>query len=214
MNIDGLGNKIVEQLVREKKIYDILDLYSLKHEDLNGLESFKAKKITNLLTAIANTKNTELHRIINALGIEHIGEVASRQLCLEFGKELINKSYDEIITLDGMGEQMANSFLEFSRVNKEIILKLFEIIDPKVEQKIDAVENPFKDKTVVLTGTMSKSRGLIKKELEILGAKISSSVSKKTDYVVYGDDAGSKFDKAVSLGVSTLTEVQMYDLLG
>ncbi len=213
MNIDGLGIKIVEQLVREKKIYDILDLYSLQYEDLENLEGFKEKKINNLLNAIANTKNSELHRIINALGIEHIGEVASKQICLEFGLNLLELTYDELIALDGIGEQMALSFLEFMRVNKEIIIKLINIIEPKVEEKVEVKENAFKDKTVVLTGTMSQSRGVIKKDLESLGAKVSSSVSKKTDYLIYGEDAGSKYDKAVTLGVTTLTEQEMSDML-
>jgi len=213
LNIEGLGNKIVELLVHQKKIYDILDLYSLKYEDLEGLESFKEKKINNLLNAIKATKRKELWRVINALGIEHIGEVASKQLSLEFGLDLINKSYDEIIALEGIGSEMANSFLEFVRVNKEIIIKLFEIIEPTVEEKKDITDNPFKDKTVVLTGTMSESRGNIKKMLEELGAKVSSSVSKKTNFVIYGEDAGSKYDKAVSLGVETITEEQMRELL-
>ncbi len=213
MNIDGLGIKIVEQLVREKKIYDILDLYALKYEDLENLEGFKAKKINNLLNAIENTKNSELHRIINALGIEHIGEVASKQICLEFGLELLELTYEQLIALDGIGEQMALSFLEFMRVNKEIIIKLINIIEPKVEQKVEVKENAFKDKTVVLTGTMSQSRGIIKKDLEALGAKVSSSVSKKTDYLIYGEEAGSKYDKAITLGVTTLTETQMKELL-
>ena len=81
MNIDGLGIKIVEQLVKEKKIYDILDLYALTFENLEDLEGFKEKKINNLLTAIDKTKGSELHRVMNALGIEHIGEVASKQIC-------------------------------------------------------------------------------------------------------------------------------------
>lgn len=135
MNIDGLGNKIVETLVNEKKIYDILDLYSLKYEDLENLEGFKEKKINNLLNAIENTKGTALHRIMNALGIEHIGEVASKQICLEFGLDVINVDYDSLIALDGLGGQMANSFCEFMRVNKELVLKLFEIITPMVEEK-------------------------------------------------------------------------------
>jgi DNA ligase (NAD+) len=213
MNIDGLGNKIVELLVREKKIYDILDLYSLKYEDLENLEGFKEKKINNLLTAIKNTKGTQLHRIINALGIEHIGEVASKQICLEFGLNVINIDFDSLVALDGIGEQMANSFCEFMRVNKELVLKLFEIINPEVEEKKEVLENHFKGTTVVLTGTMSKSRGIIKKDLEALGAKVSSSVSKKTDYVIYGEEAGSKYDKAVELGVKTLTEDEMNKLL-
>ncbi|PUE63858.1 NAD-dependent DNA ligase LigA [Arcobacter caeni] len=209
MNIDGLGNKIVETLVNEKKIFDILDLYSLKYEDLENLEGFKEKKINNLLNAIENTKTTTLHRIINALGIEHIGEVASKQICLEFGLKVVDISFEELINLDGIGEQMANSFCEFMRVNKELVLKLFEIINPTVEEKIEVEENNFKNKTIVLTGTMSVSRGDIKKKLELLGAKISSSVSKKTDFVIYGEDAGSKYDKAIELNVPVLTEEEM-----
>jgi DNA ligase (NAD+) len=213
MNIDGLGIKIVELLVNEKIIYDILDLYSLTYEKLAPLEGFKEKKINNLLQAIENTKTSPLHRVINALGIEHIGEVASKQICLEFGLETPYINFEQLIALDGIGEQMANSFCEFMRVNKELVEKLIAIISPSVEEKIVAVENPFKGKTVVLTGTMSKSRGIIKKELEELGAKVASSVSKSTHYVIYGEDAGSKYDKALELGVSTLTENELYELL-
>lgn len=213
MNIDGLGNKIVETLVNEKKIYDILDLYSLKYEDLENLEGFKEKKINNLLNAIENTKGTALHRIINALGIEHIGEVASKQICSEFGLNIINIDYDSLIALDGLGSQMANSFCEFMRVNKELVLKLFEIITPTVEEKKEILENPFKGKTVVITGTMTVSRGDIKSMLENLGAKVASSVSKKTDYVIYGEDAGSKYDKAIELNVPVLTENEMNSMI-
>ncbi len=213
LNIDGLGIKIVEQLVREKKIYDILDLYSLKYEDLQDLEGFKEKRINNLLKSIENTKGSQLHRVINALGIEHIGEVASKQICLEFGLNVINVDFDSLINLDGIGGQMANSFCEFMRVNKDLVLKLLEIISPIIEEKIEVEENVFKGKTVVLTGTMTQSRGLIKKELESLGAKVSSSISKKTDYLIYGEDAGSKYDKAIDLGVTTLTQNQMEEMI-
>jgi len=209
MNIDGLGIKIVEQLVREKKIYDILDLYSLTYEKLENLEGFKEKKINKLLTSINNSKGATLNRVVSALGIEHIGEVASKQICLEFGLNVINIDLDSLVALEGIGEQMAKSFTEFMRVNKEVVIKLFELINPIVEEKIVVEENAFKDTTVVLTGTMSVSRGVIKKQLEALGAKVSSSISKKTDYLIFGEDAGSKYDKAVSLGVSTLTEEEM-----
>ena len=104
---------------------------------------------------------------------------------------------------------MANSLLEFIRVNRSLMEKLFEIIEPVIEKKVEIEQNPFKDKTIVLTGTMSVSRGIVKKELEALGAKVSGSVSKKTDYLIYGEDAGSKYDKAVSLDVICLTEDQM-----
>ena len=213
LNIDGLGDKIVELLVKEKKIYDILDLYSLKYEDLENLEGFKEKKINNLLNAIENSKNNELYRVITALGIEHIGEVASKAICNKFGLTLVDIKYEDLISIDGVGEQMANSFLEFFRVNKNIVLRLFEILNPKVTIKEEAKENPFKSKTVVITGTMSKSRDEIKLFLENLGAKVSSSVSKKTDFVIYGEDAGSKYDKAIELGVKTLDETQMRELI-
>ena len=213
LNIDGLGNKIVELLVQKEKIKDVLDLYSLKYEDLDGLESFKEKKINNLLNAIKDTKGSELSRVVNALGIEHIGEVASKQICLEFGLGILDVTFEQLEALDGIGEQMANSLLEFIRVNRAVVEKLFEIIKPKVEEKIIVEENPFKDKTVVLTGTMSVSRGIVKKELEALGAKVAGSVSKKTDFLIYGEDAGSKYDKATSLGVATLTEDDMKGMI-
>ncbi|HRL08610.1 MAG TPA: NAD-dependent DNA ligase LigA [Aliarcobacter sp.] len=213
LNIDGLGDKIVELLVNEKKIFDILDLYSLKYEDLENLEGFKEKKINNLLNAIENSKNSELYRVLTALGIEHIGEVASKSICSKFGLDLVDVSFEDLISIDGIGEQMANSFLEFFRVNREFVLKLFDILKPKVTIKEEAKDNPFKNKTVVITGTMSKSRDEIKIFLENLGAKVSSSVSKKTDFVIYGADAGSKYDKAIELGVKILSEDEMNSIV-
>jgi len=210
LNIDGLGDKIVELLVNEKKIFDILDLYSLKYEDLENLEGFKEKKINNLLNAIENSKNSELYRVLTALGIEHIGEVASKSICSKFGLDLVDVSFEDLISIDGIGEQMANSFLEFFRVNRQFVLKLFDILKPKVTIKEEAKDNPFKNKTVVITGTMSKSRDEIKLFLEDLGAKVSSSVSKKTDFLIYGEDTGSKYDKAIELGIEILTEDEMY----
>jgi len=209
MNIDGLGSKIVEQLVKEGKITDILGLYHLKFEDLEGMEGFKEKRIKKLLDAIANTKGVPLHRLISAMGIEHIGEVAGKSLALEFGLGIVNATLEQVVAIDGIGEEMAQSLLEFMRVNHDFVLKLFDVIEPTVEEKIEAEENPFKGKTVVLTGSMSVSRGVVKEMLEKLGAKVSGSVSKKTDYVIYGEDAGSKLTKAESLGVATLTEDEM-----
>jgi len=213
MNIDGLGSKIVEILVKENKIKDILGLYSLKAEDLEGLDGFKERRITKLLDAIEATKGAELSKVINAMGIEHIGAVASKSIALEFGLNIIDVTEEQLIAIDGIGEEMASSFVEFMRVNREFVLKLFDIIKPTVETKIEAIENPFKDKTIVLTGTMSVSRGIIKEMLEKLGAKVSGSVSKKTDYLIYGTDAGSKYNKAVKLGVKTLSEDEMRGLL-
>ncbi len=213
LNIDGLGEKIVELLVNKKKIYDILDLYSLKYEDLEDLEGFKEKKINNLLNAIENSKQSELYRVLTALGIEHIGEVAAKAICNKFGLELVDASFEELIFIDGVGERMANSFLEFFRVNKEFVLKLFSIINPTFVKKEEAKQNPFKNKTVVITGSMSKPRNEIKEFLENLGAKVAGSVSKKTDFVIYGEDAGSKYDKAIELNVKVLTEDEMFSLI-
>jgi len=214
MDIDGLGNKIVELLVEKKIIKSVLDLYELRYEDLEPLEGFKEKKINNLLNAIKDTKYKPLQRLINALGIEHIGEVASKTLALEFGLDIVDVEFEQIIALDGFGEEMANSLLEFMRVNRDFVLKLFDIIEPTLLQKPqEAKTNPFKDKTVVLTGTMSQSRSEIKKLLESLGAKVTNSVSKKTDFVIYGEDAGSKLTKAKNLGVVTLTQEQMNEMI-
>jgi DNA ligase (NAD+) len=140
------------------------------------------------------------------MGIEHIGETASRGLAIEFGLDIINVSKEQLLEIDGIGEEMANSLSEFMKVNRDFVLKFFEVVQPTVEEKVQAKENPFKDKTVVLTGTMSVSRSIIKSKLEALGAKVSGSVSKKTDFLIYGEEAGSKLTKAEGLGVKTLSE--------
>ena len=213
MNIDGLGSRIVEMLVQEGKIKDILGLYSLKFEDMEGMEGFKEKRINKLLDAIADTKGTTLAKLLSAMGIEHIGAVAGKSIALEFGLGVVDVTEEQLEAIDGIGVEMAASFVEFMRVNREFVLNLFNKVEPMVEEKVEAEENPFKDKTVVLTGTMSVGRGVIKEMLENLGAKVSGSVSKKTDFLIYGEEAGSKLTKAEKLGVTTLTEDQMRDLI-
>jgi len=206
MNIEGLGGRIVEMLVQEGKIKDILSLYSLKFEDMEGMEGFKERRINKLLNAIEATKGIGLNRLLSAMGIEHIGETASKALALEFGLGIIDVSKEQLLEIDGIGKEMANSLSEFMRINRDFVLKFFEVVQPTVEEKIVAKENPFKNKTVVLTGTMSVSRSIIKRQLESLGAKVSGSVSKKTDFLIYGEEAGSKLIKAEGLGVKTLSE--------
>jgi len=214
LNIDGLGVKIVEQLFNASLVKSVVDLFSLDMEKLLALEGFKEKKATNLLKAIKNTKSCELWRFINSLGIEHIGEVASKMIANQFGFSYIDVTKEQIVKIDGIGEEMAESFLEFMRVNRETVLKLQELISPtQPEKKEEVKDNVFKSKTVVLTGTMSQSRGVIKEILENLGAKVGSSVSKKTDFLIYGEDAGSKYDKALKLGVKTLNEEEMREYL-
>ncbi len=210
LNIDGLGNKIVEALFVSGLVNSVVDLFDLTLDKLLALEGFKEKKSQNLLNSLEDAKGCEYWRFLNSLGIEHIGEVASKTLSDSFGSSFIDATKEEIVACDGIGEEMAESLLEFIRVNRETISTLEDILKPlEPLKKAEAKDNAFKAKTVVLTGTMSESRGVIKEMLEQLGAKVSGSVSKKTDFVIYGEDAGSKYDKAQALGVECLTEQEM-----
>ena len=214
LNIDGLGTKIVEALFNSGLVKSVVDLFDLTLEKLLELEGFKEKKSQNLLDSLQNAKGKEYWRFINSLGIEHVGEVASKTLSDSFGFGFVDATKEQIVACEGIGEEMAESVLEFVRVNRETIATLQNILQPLEPVKKEEVkENPFKAKTVVLTGTMSESRGAIKEMLENLGAKVSGSVSKKTDFLIYGEDAGSKYDKAIGLGVECLTESQMREVL-
>lgn len=214
LNIDGLGEKIVEALFKSGMLRGVIDLYRLTMEDLLSLEGFKEKKSRKLIEAIEASKSAECWRFVNGLGIEHIGEVASRQLCDHFGLGFVDTTEADLLEIDGFGGEMAASVREFVRVNREQIVKLQRVVRPVAPvPKVEAEENPFRAKTVVLTGTMNRPRPEIKAELEALGAKVTGSVSKKTDYVIYGDEAGSKYDKALDLGVTTLTEDEMKRML-
>ena len=213
LNIEGLGDKIVKLLYDEGLVKSVLDLFELKKEDLLKLEGFKEKKVNNLLNAIESVKGSECWRFVNALGIEHIGEVASKKICQRFGVDFLNATKEELLGIDGFGEEMAESFLEFLRVNKELVNKLLSIIAPKSPEIKEIKESAFTGKTIVLTGTMSEPRDKIKEELENLGAKVTNSVSKKTDYVIYGDDAGSKLEKAKKLGIATINEDTMREMM-
>ena len=215
LNIDGLGVKIVEALFTSGLVKNVTDLFDLTLEKLLELEGFKEKKSQNLLNSLENAKGCEYWRFINSLGIEHVGEVASKTLSDNFGFSFVDATKEQIIECDGIGEEMAESVLEFVRVNRETIRNLQSILEPiEPVKREEAKENPFKAKTVVLTGSMSESRGTIKEMLEELGAKVSGSVSKKTDFLIYGEDAGSKYDKAMGLGVECLTEEAMREKLG
>ncbi|MDR1461186.1 MAG: NAD-dependent DNA ligase LigA [Campylobacteraceae bacterium] len=205
LNIDGLGKEIVRALYRAGLIKSILDIFSLTKEQLLKLDGFKDKKAQNLIEAVANTKGSELWRVINALGIEHIGEAASKKTAQSFGLDFINASEEQILELEGFGKEMVASLKEFLHVNRDLIAKLLDIIEPKVSKK-DIADNILKGKSIVLTGALSRPRDEVKDMLESFGAKISSSVSKKTDLVIFGEDAGSKHEKALSLGVELMSE--------
>ena len=204
LNIEGLGEKIVVQLFENSFVRNIKDIYDLKVEQLLTLDGWKQKRANNLIYAIQNTIGVELWRFINALGIEHIGEGASKKLAQNFGIGVFELELSTILSLDGFGEEMAYSLVEFNHANKMLIAELLRIIQPKVELlKVDS-SNPFFNKSIVLTGTLSQPRDEVIKILESKGAKIASSVSKNTDFVICGEKAGSKLERAQTLGVKTL----------
>lgn len=213
MDIDGLGEKIVATLYEEGKIKHINDLYTLQKEHLEGLEGFKEKKITNLLDAIKKSKKSELWRFIAGLGIEHIGGVASTKLASHFGLEFMKATLEEVESIDGFGVEMAKSFIEFIQINKEKILQLLDIITPQTNNQQIETNSFFSNKIIVLTGSMEVSRDEVKKALELQGAKVTSSVSAKTDIVIYGEKAGSKLEKAMKLGVHTMEYEEYKEIL-
>lgn len=211
MNIVGLGDKIIEFLFENNLINNILDIYHIKYEDLDGKEGFGDKKITNLLQSIEESKNIELWRFINALGIEHIGEGTSKKLVSLLGFKIFEIKFNDLINIDGIGDEMAKSLVLFMQTNKNLIKDLLEIIKPYIKENL--ADTKLKGEIIVLTGTMSKSRDLIAKDLEALGATISSSVSKKTTMLVYGENAGSKLEKAKELNIKTLNENELNELI-
>jgi len=213
LDIEGLGESVAKLLYEHGLVKDVTDLFELRVEDLEKLPLFARKKAENLVNAIKSKVGVECWRFVNALGIEHIGEVASKKICEKFGVEFYKHSPEEFEEIEGFGPEMVKSIAEYIRVNKEKIEKLIEILKPKNLEKKEIQTTPFTGKTVVLTGTMSKPRSEIKKMLEDMGAKVSSSVSKKTDFVIYGEDAGSKYDKAKKLGVGLLSEEEMWKMI-
>ncbi|MCG8484543.1 MAG: NAD-dependent DNA ligase LigA [Clostridia bacterium] len=212
MNIDGLGGALIEKLVDEGLVQDIADLYYLKEEQLSPLEGMGDKSAQNLISAISESKDNDLSRLIFGLGIKLVGSKAAKLLANRFKTmdDFINAAYDEMIAIDEIGEKMTLSVLEFVKEerNLQLIEKLKEagVNMTSVEKEVVAKE-AFEGKTFVLTGTLQNySRNEAKEIIENLGGKVSSSVSKKTDYVLAGEEAGSKLEKAMKLGVEVISE--------
>ncbi len=213
LNIDGLGEKIIYQLYESGTISSILDLYKLSPADLLKLEGFKEKKALNIINAIKATKNIELWRFINALGIMHIGEWASKQLDIYFGLGCFKASFDEVVSIDGFGQEMARSFVEFANINAITIKQLLEIITPS-PKNAGVKSTTLQGLTFVITGTLSVSRESMQQKLEEHSAHVSKSISKKTHYLLCGKNAGSKEQKARDLGVRIISENELYTLFG
>lgn len=212
LNIDGLGEAIVNQLFEAGFVNKIADIYRLGANELSSLEGFKDKKISNLLNAIDIARTPNLHSFITGLGIEHIGEVAAKKIARQFGDKWLELSYEELMSIDGFGDAMAESYVEFMQVNRENLAELLNFVTPKFE-KFEVKQSDISGKTFVITGTLSKGRDEFKAILEAHGAKVSGSVSKKTDFVLAGSEAGSKLDKARELGVRVISEEELMGML-
>lgn len=218
MNIDGLGPAIITALLDKGLVADASDLYHLTREQLLTLEGFQEKSADNLLGALERSKTASLDRVMFALGIRNIGAKAAQLLCAHFGSLDVIEAADtgQIAEIDGFGEVMASSVwtaLHDPSV-QGLLTRLKDAGLTMPYQKLEAAsDTPFSGKTVVLTGTLTIKRADAKKMLEAAGAKVSGSVSKKTDYVVAGEDAGSKLTKAQELGVSVLSEAEMLAML-
>ena len=218
MNIEGFSEKTAEQLFEKLDIRSIADLYKLDYEELLTLDKFGPKKAQNLLNAIEKSKTPELYRFIYALGIPNVGVKTAKDLVNKFKSidGLRNAKFDELVSVQDVGDIVAKCVLEFFHEEKvlDTIEQLLELgVNPAFEEQI-IVESSFSGKTVVVTGTLQNySRGEIKAKLESLGAKVSGSVSKKTDYVIAGEEAGSKLTKAQDLGVTVLTEEEFEKMI-
>ncbi len=223
MDIEGLGDKLVEQLVDAQLVRDVGDLYALSVEQLAGLERMAEKSATNLVDALEKSRDTTLERFIYALGIREVGEATAQILAQQFGnfEALMAADTDTLQSIHDVGPVVAQRIVDFfaEQHNLDVIRKLTAgksqggagLHWPAVKKSAHA---PLAGKTFVITGTLSMPRDELKKRLQAAGARVAGSVSKKTDYVVVGDDPGSKYDKAVELGVEVLDEAGCLQLLG
>ncbi|MGN8844944.1 NAD-dependent DNA ligase LigA [Niallia sp. HCP3S3_B10] len=223
MNIDGLGERVVSQLFSEKLIEDVADLYTLDYEQLIQLERMGEKSVNNLLQAIEASKQNSLERLLFGLGIRHVGAKAAKTIAMEFKHmdQLVKASKEELTAINEIGEKMADSIVTF--FEQEEVLELINELKtygvnmeytgplPVTTEDADSV---FAGKTIVLTGKLEQlSRNEAKEQIELLGGKITGSVSKKTDLVIAGNDAGSKLTKAEQLGLEVWDEEKLMEEL-
>jgi DNA ligase (NAD+) len=217
MDIEGLGYQTIIALTDRDWLNDIGDIYSLTSEHLAQLEGFGEKSIDNLMTAIERSKSRSLGNLLIGLGIRHVGGTVAFQIAREAGSlaKLQEMSAEELVAMEGIGPVIAESVATFfgQDRNRAVIEKLRAAgVDP--EEVAVEVDGPLVGKTFVLTGSLEGfSRGEATALIEDQGGKVTSSVSKKTDYVVVGADPGSKFDKAKQLGIETLDEDALGKLL-
>lgn len=218
MNIEGLSEKTAEKLFEELHLRDIPQLYEIRFEDLMKLEGFKEKKSKNIIDAIEGSKDCTLDSFIYALGIPNVGRKTAEDLVKHFKTldKIRNASYDELITVPAIGPIVADSIVEFFQDEKiaESIDKLLELgVKPKYEEE-EVIESIFSGKKVVITGTIEGyKRSQLKDIIEKMGGQVSGSVSKNTDYVIVGENPGSKYEKALELGIEIIDEERLLQIL-
>ncbi|MGY4797535.1 NAD-dependent DNA ligase LigA [Lysinibacillus fusiformis] len=222
MNIDGLGDKVVEQLLRADLIHDVSDLYHLTVEQLVELERMGEKSATNLVNAIQASKENSMERLLIGLGIRHVGEKAAKIVSEEFGsmEAVMAATEDQLVAIYEIGDKMASSLVEyFSNEDARAVIERLAEVGVNMTYKGKKVEvaigdSPFAGKTIVLTGKLEQlTRNEAKAKIEELGGTVTGSVSKKTDLVIAGADAGSKLTKAEQLGIDVWTEDNLIEQL-
>ena len=218
MDINGLGYAIIKQLVDKGLINNIADIYTLSKEDIASLKKNGDKFAQKLVDAIAKSKENELSKLINALGIRHIGTKSAKILAKRYGNidALMNASFDSLNETDEIGEITADSVSEFFMQDqtKDLIERLKQAGVNMIEHGQELIDDRFAGKIFVLTGTLEKhSRDEASQIIESHAGKVSSTVSKKTDYVLAGEEAGSKLTKAQKLGVTIITEEQFEEMI-
>jgi DNA ligase (NAD+) len=219
MNIDGLGEKIVDQLVEKGMVKDVTDLYALKQDEVANLERMAQKSAQNLLDEIASSKKNPLSRLIFALGIQFVGERTGQLLAEHFSsiEDFAAAKTEELENVPEVGPKVAASIVEFfsEPANRNLIKTLHKAGVHPTAEKREVKSQKLAGKSFVFTGGLANRSREEAGELVLQnGGKVSSSVSKKTDYVVVGTDPGSKYDKAKELGVPILTESEFEKLLG
>ncbi|ORM90377.1 NAD-dependent DNA ligase LigA, partial [Pantoea septica] len=222
MDVDGLGDKIIDQLVETEYVKTPADLFRLTPEKLLGLDRMGPKSAQNVVKALEKAKSTTLARFLYALGIREVGEATAANLANHFGElqKVMDADLEALIAVQDVGTVVATHVRNFmdEESNREIIRQLVDEIGvhwPKIEVvKAEEIDSPFAGKTVVLTGSLTQlTRDEAKDRLTALGAKVSGSVSKKTDLVIAGEAAGSKLVKAQELGIDVIDEAEMIRLL-
>ena len=215
MDIEGLGEAVVEQLVERSLVSNLSDIFRLAYDQIFALEKFAEKSAQNLLEAIEQSKTKELWRLIHGLGIPQVGATAAKDLAKHFGSvaHLREANVETLVEIDGIGEKTAQGIVAYfdSEVNAAVVDSLFELgMNPTGPEMIDRSQAIFEGMIFVITGTLpTMKRDEAKALIESKGGKVAGSVSKKTTYLLAGESAGSKLTKAESLGVKILSEADL-----